>query len=231
MPGGARPGPVRRTLIAVVGAAIAHPGDRVVGGPVGPVGAVRFERLEAVEPAVPLGPLVGGSAITRRRRLRGSRADDATGPTTRLGRWHRRVGRPAGGTGSTGTLGDRLDDLGLRRAGVPRPRRLGALAAVHCGFGAVAGSRLARPCWPGRSNAACCDAARAPRRLASSCGARAPGAPAILDVTAANRPSALRSLPSGAARRLDMPRYQRSIPINSTTAEVKNINGKRSING
>ncbi|MDT5339506.1 MAG: hypothetical protein QOD90_5011 [Mycobacterium sp.] len=35
----------------------------------------------------------------------------------------------------------------------------------------------------------------------------------------------------GVARLAAAPRYQRTMPINSTVAAVKNINGKRSING
>ena len=233
MPGGARPTPVLRTLVAVVGTAIAHPRDRVVGSverprSVGPVGAVRFERLEAVEPAVPIGPLVGGSAITRRRllarfarrRARDRRRGSAGGIVGSVARRAVRCRRGRSATGSmisvSGGRACRDRDGWVRLTGLPLRVRPVPAAAL--------------PFLLARSIECCLLRRGAGASSASSSSESRARSPEILDVTAANRPS-VSTASAGAARRLDMPWYQRIIPINSTTAEVKNINGKRSING
>ena len=45
------------------------------------------------------------------------------------------------------------------------------------------------------------------------------------------RSSRLRLVALGVPRRDDIPRYQRAIPMSSTTADVKNISGNRSMSG
>jgi predicted tellurium resistance membrane protein TerC len=56
--------------------------------------------------------------------------------------------------------------------------------------------------------------------------------PAIFAVTAEKVPVDSEAVASAVAvRRVPMPMYQRSSPISSTIDEVKNISGKRSING
>jgi hypothetical protein len=52
----------------------------------------------------------------------------------------------------------------------------------------------------------------------------------VVDATSSDA-SDVWSASFGAARLAAAPRYQRTMPISSTVAAVKNINGKRSING
>ncbi len=238
MLGGAGLDPVLRTLVAVVGAAVAHPGDRVVGAveraaPVGPVGAVRFERLEAVEPAVPIGPLVRGPALTRRRLLAGfacsttyaGRRRGSAGGT--VGSVVRRAVRGRRGRSATGSM------ISVSGGRVCRERDGWArLVGLPLRVRAVRRSGLAARLGGARSIECCLLRRGAGASSASPSRSPAIRSPEILAVTAESGPSD-RSAASaaGAARRLDMPWYQRTIPINSTIAEVKNINGKRSIRG
>ena len=210
MLGSAWPNPILRMLIAVVGAAVAHPGDRVVGavaravsvGSVRSVGAVWLERLKAVEPAVPFRPLIGGPALARRRLLAGFPRRRRAG-ARRRGSAGGTVGSLAspGGAGPTRTLGHRLDDLGFRWAGVPRPRRLCTLdrppvAGSGCGGLGGRGARSIECCLLRRGGGTSSTAS-------SSSLSRARSAE-ILAVTADSRP--LDSAGSaGAARRRDMP--------------------------
>src|ERR1700694_709280 len=94
------------------------------------VAAARFQRLIVIDAATTLGPLVGGAPVARR--------DGLAGFTRRA----TRGARGRGGGGRRGTFGDRLDDLRLRRPGVPRSRRCGALcrsAAAGGGGGGFGG--------------------------------------------------------------------------------------------
>jgi hypothetical protein len=82
------------------------------------VAAVRFPRLIVIDAAATLGALVRGAPFGRRDGLAGF-ACRRTGAATRLVGRHRRLLALPGPAGPTGTLSDRLDDLGLRRPGVP----------------------------------------------------------------------------------------------------------------
>jgi hypothetical protein len=108
---------VLRTVVTVLNVtAVAHPRDWVMR-PIS-VAAVRFPRLIVIiDAAATLGAIVRGAPVGRRDGLAGF-ARRRAGAATRLGGRHRRLLALAG---PTGALGDRLDDLGVRRPGVPRP--------------------------------------------------------------------------------------------------------------
>ena len=111
----AGPGPVLNAVIAVVGAAVAHPRYRVVRAVA--TRAVGFEPLRAT---APLGPLMGGLAVDRRRCLARFTRRRRAGPPPRLGRRYRgRIDLPRG-TRPAGTLDHGFDDLRVRRPGVAR---------------------------------------------------------------------------------------------------------------
>ena len=185
-----------------------------------------------------LGTLVAGRGVRPLRavvslgRARGSTAAGRCGRGSRGARCA--AGRPgaptglgsAGGTaGVAGAVGcDGLDDLGLRRTGVPRARRArGAVSASACGptarrrvlrrgggvdVGVVASLRRSRVEQRGHLRDVTVGRGRPLLGVASADGRRRarPAAPTC-------------------------PRYQRPMPISSTTADVKNISGNRSISG
>src|SRR5437763_3075330 len=99
------------------------------------VAGVRFPRGIVIVATAPLGTLwalVGAAPLAlgwhrfagfaRRRRARPS--------ARRVGRW--RLFGPPCGARPTGSLGDRLDDFGLRRSSVAGSRRGGALGRPGC---------------------------------------------------------------------------------------------------
>ena len=140
-------GSVLRTILGVVrAAAVAHPRDRVMG-PVA-VGAVRFPGLVVV--------VSGGDARCARTRrggrpaaapLCGVRASTTCAAGAVVRREARRLLGLPGRAGPARTFGDGLDDFGVRRAGVPRPRRCGALGG-SAGAGGVGRGGLGRTAGP-----------------------------------------------------------------------------------
>ena len=134
-----------RMLVAVVGAAIAHPRDRVVLPFARAVGSaravgrgrsvrvrtVRSRRTGCADRAADTATGARSAAVAcvalASTTICGVRGSTTTGTAPRLGRWHVGLCAPTGGARPTRALGDGFDDLGLRRAGVPRARRLRAL--------------------------------------------------------------------------------------------------------